>query len=167
MTSSIDDPIAASVVSHLEELEVPFEVLECDPDLADTAAFCAHYGYSEDRSANTILVASRKPEGVLALCVVLADSRLDVNGTVRKRMGVRKVSFAPAQVTADMTGMLIGGVTPLATPETIPVWVDARVENLDWIILGGGSRSYKVKVDPVVFDRMPHAEFVQGLASRA
>lgn len=160
------DPIAAGVAAHLEQLGVPFELLDCDPELADTAAFCAHYGYPEDRSANTILVASRKPEGVLALCVVLADSRLDVNGSVRRKMGVRKVSFAPAELTEDVTGMLIGGVTPLATPETIPVWVDGRIRELDWVILGGGSRSSKVKVHPDVFDRMPHAEFVPGLATR-
>ena len=43
-----------------------------------------------ERSANTILVASRRPEGHFAACLVLATTRLDVNGLVRQRLGVRE-----------------------------------------------------------------------------
>ena len=73
------------------------EVIDCDPALADTAAFCAAYGYALDDSANAILVAGRVEPPVYAVCVVLATTRLDVNRTVRKRLGVRKASFAPAE----------------------------------------------------------------------
>lgn len=157
------DPIAARVVDHLDRLGVPYQLLDCDPALADTAAFCAHYGYPLDRSANTILVASRKPEGVMAMCVVLADDRLDVNGTVRRKLGVRKVSFAPPELTMEATGMAIGGVTPFAIGPDLPVWVDPRVMAHEWVILGGGSRSYKVKIDPAVFTAMGNVEVVDGL----
>jgi len=160
----MDDPIAAAVVAELEELGVDFELLDCDPDLADTATFCAHYGYPLDRSANTILVASRKPEGVLALCVVLADSRLDVNNRVRRLMGVRKVSFAPAGLTKEATGMLIGGVTPFGVPDGLPIWIDRTVMDKEWVILGGGSRSYKIRVSPEVFTLMANAEVIDELA---
>ena len=87
-------------------------MIDCDPALADTADFCAAYGYSMDDSANAILVAGRSEPPLYAVCVVLASTRLDVNRTVRKRLGVRKASFAPADVTADVTGMALGGVTP-------------------------------------------------------
>jgi prolyl-tRNA editing enzyme YbaK/EbsC (Cys-tRNA(Pro) deacylase) len=160
---TLSDPIAGRVVAHLERLGAPYELIDCDPDLADTAAFCAHYGYPMDRSANTILVASRRPEGSLALCVVLADDRLDVNGTVRRRLGVRKVSFAPPELTMQVTGMAIGGVTPFGVSPDLAVWVDPRVMALDWVILGGGSRAYKISVDPKVFAAMGNAEVVEGL----
>ena len=139
-------------------------VIACDPDLADTAAFCAHYGYPMEQSANTILVASKKPEGRYAACVVLAIDRLDVNKKVRQLLEVRKLSFAPAEVTAQVTGMLIGGVTPFALPDDLPLWVDANVMACDWVILGGGSRSLKVKADPRVLDALPGAVVVDGLA---
>lgn len=157
------DPIASRVVAHLEDLGADYELLDCDPELADTAAFCAHYGFPLDRSANTILVASRKPHGLDALCVVLADDRLDVNGIVRRRLGARKVSFASAEATVEATGMVIGGVTPFGVDGGLPVWVDGRVIAPEWVILGGGSRSHKVKVDPAVFSTMPGAEVVPGL----
>ena len=123
------DP-AAAVLAFLDEAGTDYEVLECLPELADTAQFCEHYGFELSESANTILVAGRVADDAtppVAACVVLADTRLDVNKVVRKRLGVRKASFASAEVTAVMTGMLIGGVTPVALPDSVPVWIDAAV----------------------------------------
>lgn len=156
--------IQQDVVDHLAASGLAHELIDCDPELADTAAFCEHYGYPLEQSANTIVVASRKPEGHNAACVVLAHTRLDVNKKVRSLLGVRKLSFAPPELTMELTGMLIGGVTPLALPEGLPVWVDARVMEHDWVILGGGSRSLKIKVDPRIFERIPAAEVIEDLA---
>jgi hypothetical protein len=48
------DELEMRVRAVAEATGVPFEVIECDPALADTAAFCEAYGYSTDISANTI-----------------------------------------------------------------------------------------------------------------
>lgn len=156
------ESIEARVRAVLADFE--HELIPCDPDLADTAAFCAHYGYPPEQSANTILVASRKPEGRYAACVVLATHRLDVNNRVRKLLDVRKISFAPPDVTAEVTGMIIGGVTPFALPDDLPLWIDEAVMACDWVILGGGSRSLKVKAPPQVLTALPGAEVIDGLA---
>ena len=156
--------IEARVLAVLDATEVGYEKIACDPDLADTAAFCAHYGYDMSQSANTIVVASRKPEGHNAACVVLGNTRLDVNKVVRSRLGVRKVSFAPADTSAELTGMVMGGVTPFGLPDDLPLWIDSRVMALDWVILGGGSRSLKVKVDPAALTAIG-GEVVEGLAN--
>jgi prolyl-tRNA editing enzyme YbaK/EbsC (Cys-tRNA(Pro) deacylase) len=157
----------AEVVAALDALGATYEVFPCDPDLADTAAFCEHYGVPMERSANTILVAGKGRDGerTYVACVVLAHTRLDVNGAVRKRLGVRKASFASADETRDLTGMLIGGVTAVALPEGLPLWIDARVLEPDWVILGGGDRSTKIKVAPEVLTRAPGAEVVDDLAT--
>lgn len=159
--------IESRVREVLDHTGLSYEVIDCDPELADTAAFCAHYGYPLEQSANTIVVASRKPEGRYAACVVLATDRLDVNKRVRSLLGVRKLSFAAPELTAEVTGMLIGGVTPFALPDDLPIWVDAAVMDWDWVILGGGSRSMKVKADPRVLESLPGAEVVEGLAMAA
>src|SRR5829696_531995 len=109
------DPIEARVRTAVTELP-DVEVIDCDPALADTAQFCAAYGYAMEDSANAILVAARSDPPTYAVCLVLATTRLDVNRTVRKRLGVRKASFASPEVTAEVTGMAIGGVTPFALP---------------------------------------------------
>ncbi len=161
-----DDP-HARVVAALDGLGAEYEVLPCDPELADTAAFCAHYGIAEDRSANTILVAGKGRDGerTYVACVVLATTRLDVNGAVRRRLGVRKASFASADETRDLTGMLIGGVTAFALPVDLPLWVDAQVLDPDWVVLGGGDRSTKIKLAPAVLARVTGAVVVDDLAT--
>lgn len=160
------DPTATRVVEALQALDARFETLPIDPDLADTAAFCEHYGYRLDESANAILVASKKPEGVHAVCIALATTRVDVNHTVRHLLGVQRLSFAPADLTRQVTGMEIGGVTPFALPDGLRVLVDAAVMDLPRCIVGGGSRAMKVSLDPEVFRRLPGAEVVEGLAVR-
>ena len=40
-------------------LGVEYTAVPCDPELADTAAFCAAYGYDTGDSANTIIVQTR------------------------------------------------------------------------------------------------------------
>lgn len=161
---------AAAVEARVREvvagLGLPYEIIDCDPALADTAAFCAHYGYPEDQSANTILVASKRPPGHNAACVVLATTRLDVNRTVRSLLDVRKLSFAPPNLTEELTGMQVGGVTPFALPPDLPLYVDAAMMELPWIILGGGSRSIKVKISPAALTELG-GEVVEGLASTA
>lgn len=152
------------VIAAMNVLGLEYEVMDCDPALADTAAFCEAYGVPVEKSANAILVASRKPEGHNAVCVVLAHTRLDVNGTVRKKLGVRKVSFAPAEMTKDLTGQEIGGVTIFGLPEALPVWLDSRVIDCDWVIVGAGSRSAKIKFDPQQLVGVDGYEIVEDLA---
>ncbi len=156
--------IDTRVQDQLERLGVPFELFACDPALADTANFCAAYGFKPDDSANTILVIGKSEPPVYAACVVLASSRLDVNKTVRQRLGTRKASFAPAEDTRSITGMEIGGVTVFGLPPTLPIWIDGRVMERDRVVLGGGSRSFKVIAAPSILLALPNAEVVSGLA---
>lgn len=152
------------VISELDRLKLEYVEMECAPELADTADFCEAYGVPLDHSANAILVASRKPEGHNAVCVVLADDRLDVNGTVRKKLGVRKVSFAPAELTRELTGQEIGGVTIFGLPAGLPVWLDSRVMEREWVVVGAGSRTAKIKLDPSQLAGLDGYEVVPGLA---
>lgn len=155
MNDELDERLAATGVDY--------EIIACDPDLADTAEFCAAYGYSLDDSANTILVIGKSDPPVYAACIVLATTRLDVNKVVRKRFGVKKASFAAGADTVAITGMQVGGVTPFGLPDDLPVWVDARVMERDRIILGGGGRDRKVLADPTVLTAIG-ADIVQDLA---
>jgi prolyl-tRNA editing enzyme YbaK/EbsC (Cys-tRNA(Pro) deacylase) len=162
-----DDATRESLDALLAPLDVPYELFACDPALADTAAFCAHYGFELGDSANTIVVVGKSEPRQFAACVVLATHRLDVNRAVRAKFGRGKASFASAEETAEMTGMAIGGVTPFGLPASLPVWVDADVMARPKVILGGGSRSWKVIAAPEILLRLPLTEVVEGLANPA
>lgn len=156
----LDPRVAEAVLRH----GVTHEVLPCDPDLADTAAFCAHYGFAVDEAANTILVASRKVDPPRhAACVVLATTRLDVNRKVSELLGVKRLSFADAETTTRLTGMMIGGVTPFGL-EDLPVYVDTAVMEQARVVMGGGNRSSKLLLHPRELAKLPGVVVVEGLA---
>jgi prolyl-tRNA editing enzyme YbaK/EbsC (Cys-tRNA(Pro) deacylase) len=145
------------------------EVMDCDPALADTADFCAAYGIAMDDSANAIMVIGKASSAavppVYAVCLVLATTRLDVNRVVRKRLGTKKASFAPPEVTAELTGMTMGGVTPFGLPADLPLWIDSRVMARERVVVGGGSRAAKVIGPPSMLLTVPTAEVVDDLAT--
>jgi len=143
-----------------------YELFACDPALADTAAFCAAYRFAMEDSANTIVVIGKSQPPVFAACVVLATHRLDVNRTIKQRFG-RKASFASPDETRQLTGMEIGGVTAFGLPGDLPLWVDAAVMARPRIVLGGGSRSWKVLAPPSILLTLPNVEVVEGLANPA
>lgn len=148
----------------LESLTESFEILPCDPALADTAAFCAHYGIPPEESGNTIVVATKKEPRRHAACLVLATTRLDVNHAVRRLLGGQKLSFASGEETAALTGMMMGGVTVFGLPPDLPIYIDAAVMGASTVVVGGGSRSCKVRVAPEILRRIPNAVIVQDLA---
>ena len=161
-TDPTPDP-AAAVRQFLADYNVDHEVMACDPDLADTADFCAHYGIDPAASGNTIIVASKKKPKRYVGCLVTATTRLDVNKRVRRLIDSR-ASFASADETRDLTGMLIGGVTIFALPADLPLYVDARIMDLEHIWVGGGSRSWKIKIRPAELHKIRNIEVIDGLA---
>jgi len=163
MTEAIDQRVAEVLL----DLGVPHDVVTIDPSFADTAAFCEKYGVPLEHSANTIIVASKKEPRHYAACVVQGTRRLDVNHVVRRLMAASKVSFATADETKALTGMMIGGVTVFALPADLAIYVDDKLMALDWVILGGGSRSTKIRTSPEVFRRLPGASIVPGLSLTA
>jgi len=154
--------LEAALAGHGEH-----ELFACDPALADTAAFCAAYGFAPGDSANTIVVVGKSNPPVYAACVVLATHRLDVNHAVRDRLGTRKASFASADETRELTGHEIGGVTAFGLPAGMSLWVDAAVMARPRIVLGGGSRSWKVIAPSSILLTLPNVEVVEGLANPA
>ena len=154
---AVADALAAHSVEH--------EVLECSPEFADTAQFCKHYGFTLDQAANTILVASKKVDPPrYAVCVVLGTTRLDVNRSVRGLLNVKRASFAVAETTTALTGMLVGGVTAPGI-EGLPIYVDRAVMEASRVVMGGGNRSSKIVLAPAELLKLPGVEVVDGLAT--
>jgi len=148
----------------LESTNLEFEVMDCDPNLADTTVFCKEYGINLEDSVNAILVKTKTGELKYAACALLATTRLDFNKTIRKKLGARKVSFANIEETAKLTSMEIGGVTPISLPISLPLWIDSKVMQRNFIVLGGGNRSSKIKISSRIFDFTDNTEIVEGLA---
>lgn len=150
------------VRNALQNLNIDYEIFEIDSTFSDTVQFCEKYQIAPEQTCNTIVIGSKREPKQYVVCVVLAHTKLDVNKRVRGLMGVPKVSFATAEEMHSLTGMAVGGVTPLALPPDLTLYVDARIMECDWIVLGGGGRSIKVKISPQVFTKL-NAQIVQDL----
>ena len=145
------------VRESLDAAGIEYEVLACEPHLADTAEFCNHYGIDVTEACNAILVVLKTtPRGYVA-CLVRADTKLDVNRKVSELAGVKRLSFASAEETAERTGMLIGGVSIAGLPPEIPIYVDTRVMEQPRVIIGGGNRTSKARLAPQELLKLPNA----------
>ena len=161
------DLLSQSVAAAVARDETPeLYVAEIDPALADTAAFCERYDVDLDVSANCVVVAGRRGgETRFAACVVLATTRADVNGLVRRRLDARKASFAPMDDAVALTGMEYGGITPLGLPTGWRLLVDAAVPDIDVAVLGSGVRRSKLVLPGRLLAELPGAEVVDGLGA--
>tara|TARA_B110000014_G_C19995740_1_gene515903 strand:- start:241 stop:720 length:480 start_codon:yes stop_codon:yes gene_type:complete len=155
------------ILNALRSSGIDYEIIECDPELADTATFCNHYGYQLEESANAIMVVGKGEPRTYAVCVVLATTRIDVNRSVKKKMGNKKASFASGEEATEITGMTLGGITPFGLPDELPLWIDSQVMRCDKVIVGGGSRDKKIYVPPQAISALPNAEIIKGLAKQA
>jgi prolyl-tRNA editing enzyme YbaK/EbsC (Cys-tRNA(Pro) deacylase) len=152
--TALDDKLPADAVG----------VAEIDPQVADTAAFCERYGVALAESANCVVVAGRRDgETRFAACVVLATTRADVNGVVRRHLDVRKASFAATDVAVEETAMEYGGITPVGMPAHWPVFVDAAVAATPRVIVGSGLRRSKLTLPGDALTRLPGAVVLEAL----
>lgn len=143
-----DDLLDPRVRQSLDALQIAHTVLPCAPELADTAEFCAHYGIAPEEACNAILVALKTTPRQYVGCLVRSDTKLDVNHKVSALAGVKRLSFASSEETAQVTGMMIGGVTIFGLPAGMPIYIDHRAMDRPTIITGGGNRSSKIRLDP-------------------
>ncbi|WP_372452197.1 YbaK/EbsC family protein [Saccharothrix obliqua] len=158
----VPPPVAAALGALTDADRV--SVVEIDAALADTAEFCAHYGVPVEASANCVIVAGKRGDAVrYAACVVLATTRADVNGVVRKRLEARRASFAPMDEAVARTGMEYGGITPIGLPADWPVLLAPEVAAAPELVIGSGVRGSKLLVPGAVLAKLPGAEVLDGL----
>jgi prolyl-tRNA editing enzyme YbaK/EbsC (Cys-tRNA(Pro) deacylase) len=161
------DLLAGAVLAALSAWPgVAAEILVApiDPDLADTAAFCAEYGVTLTESANCVVIAGRRGvDTSYAACMIAATTRADVNGLVRRHLGARKASFAPVDAVTAATGMEYGGITPVGLPDGWPVLVDAAVAKTESVVIGSGIRGSKLRLPGRLLTELPGAQVLDGL----
>lgn len=156
------DPVAKALAVLPDPADVG--VAAINPDLADTAAFCAEYGSPLEASANCVVVSGKRAgEERFAACLVLATTRADVNGVVRKRLDVRKASFAPMDTAVELTSMAYGGITPVGLPADWPLLIDPAVAGAPELVIGSGIRGSKLLIAGPTLALLPNAEVVEGL----
>jgi prolyl-tRNA editing enzyme YbaK/EbsC (Cys-tRNA(Pro) deacylase) len=167
LADPVRDAIAALGTDN-PTLSGAFQVAEIDPELADTAAFCERYQVPMPESANCVLVTGKRAgETRMAAALVLATTRANVNGALRRLLDVRKASFASRGVATQESGMEYGGITPIGLPNDWPVYLDGAVAAAPRVVIGSGLRRSKLVVAGSVLAALPTATVVDDLATPA
>ena len=157
------DLLNKDVFDHISKLAIPYQVVECKEEYADTYLFCEKYDYPIEFCANTILLSSKKPPNYHVACVLQGDKKLDVNNKVRKLMNSSKVSFASHEETVSLTNMTSGGVTIFGLPNSIDIYVDSEVMNQPYLIFGSGNRNSKIIIEPNYLSQIPNIKLVENI----
>ena len=156
-------PVADFIENHKYLIE-EMSVAEIDSTLSDTAAFCNHYNVTPAQAANCVIIETKRGETAqYVACVILATTKADVNGLVRRHLDVRKASFAPMEKAVALTGMEFGAITPIGLPSDWPILVDSRVVATDMVIIGSGIRKSKLLVSGKIFQHVPNVTILENL----
>lgn len=159
--------VCRPTVETIEKIQIKdVLVAEIDPTLSDTAAFCDKYDIGLEVSANCVIVEAKRADKVwYAAIVVLATTRADINGLVRRELDARKISFAPMDKAIELTGMEFGGINPIGLPDNWSILVDEQVALLDKAIIGSGVRKSKLLVSGKVLSNLPNAKVINLVKS--
>ena len=142
------------ISEELNKLEINYEIMDIDPKYSDTKEFCEKYSINPENAINSLLITSKNAIPKYVMTVIQATRRIDVNHKLKNLTGFKRLSFADSEKTKNITGMELGAVTPFGLQEmNISLYVDAPIMNLDYIILGGGVRSQKIKTTPEIFKK--------------
>lgn len=147
-------PVTAGAIGGMEAY-----VAAIDPDLADTAAFCAQYAVGLEVSSNCVIVEGRRSGEIRrAAVMVLGVDRADINKVVKKHLDVSRLSFAKQEIATSLSRMEYGGINPVGLPSEWPILVDEQVAALDWAVMGSGVRGSKLAIRGADLAGLPAAE---------
>ena len=160
-------PVVAEAISKISGGE-KIGVVEIDPNLSDTAAFCLEYKVGTDQAANCVILEARRADKTwFAACVILGSTRADVNGLARRTLDARKVSFAPMEKAVAESSMEYGAISPIGLPATWLILIDQAVAESEYIIIGSGIRKSKLVIPGTLFVSLPNVQILIGLAKTA
>lgn len=156
-------PATASMLATLADKAV-IGVTEIDPTLSDTAAFCEKYAITPEVTANCVIIeATRGERKQMAACLILATTRADVNGLVRRTLDARKASFASMEVAVRESGMEYGAINPIGLPSDWPILIDSKIIDLEQVVIGSGVRKSKIILPGKILGTLPNAQVLEGL----
>jgi len=131
----------------LEKSGVDFELWNYEVDPADVSAraVAAKIGLPPEQIFKT-LVARGDRTGIMLACVP-GDSELDLKA-LAAASGNRKTEMVHLNEVLPLTGYIRGGVSPLGTKKTYPVFIDESALGFERICVSAGARGVQVFIRP-------------------
>ncbi|MDO4988805.1 MAG: Cys-tRNA(Pro) deacylase [Synergistes sp.] len=136
-----------NAVRILENLKIPFELIEYDIDEKELSAedAAAKTGIAEERTFKTLCCRGDKT-GVILVCVP-AGRELDFKA-LAAASGNKSTELVHLKEVQGLTGYIRGGCSPIGTKKKYPVFIDASALAFDFITVNAGQRGLLFKLAP-------------------
>jgi len=140
----------------LDRAGVHYETREYEVDLEDLSAVhvAEAIGLPPEQVFKT-LVARGDRAGVLLACIP-GNAELDLKALAAES-GNKKVELVPVKEVQNLTGYVRGGVSPVGTKKTYPVYLDNSARNWPVISVSAGIRGTQMLIAPEDLKRIVDA----------
>ncbi|GJM42112.1 MAG: Cys-tRNA(Pro)/Cys-tRNA(Cys) deacylase [Ardenticatenaceae bacterium] len=133
----------------LEGKKVAYEAIQYDASERDAEKIAQQLGVPPEQVYKTLVVTvPAGPRSKPLLAVVPANHQLNLK-KVAKLLKVKKVKMATHQQAEQMTGLKVGGISPLALlNKGFAIYVDELALAQTHIFVSAGERGTQIKLSP-------------------
>jgi Cys-tRNA(Pro)/Cys-tRNA(Cys) deacylase len=147
----------------LEGKKVAFEAIAYDASERDAEKIAIQLGVPPEQLFKTLVVVdpnngrfSSKP----ILAIIPANQQLNLK-KLAKLLNVKKLKMATHQAAEAMTGLQVGGISPLALiNKGFTMFLDELAEHEAQIFVSAGQRGIQIKLAPIDLCRLTKAKLV-------
>lgn len=152
----------------LEGKKVPYEAITYDASERDAEKIAVQLGVPPEQVFKTLVVAApkdgRSPQKPL-LVVIPANRQLDLK-KLAKLINVKKLKMATHQQAEEMTGLQVGGISPLALiNKGFAIYLDELAAERAQIYISAGERGTQIKLAPADLRKLTGARLADVSSS--
>ena len=129
----------------LEVNKIPYEIFTYDSSIRDAQMVAEAVGLPEWTVFKTLVVevpSSKKP----VLVILASNTQLNLK-KLAKSIGEKKVAMAKQSNAEKMTGLQVGGISPLALMQKKwAVYLDKRANEQQNIVISAGQRGTQIRL---------------------
>lgn len=141
-------PVKLNSMRVLEQAKIPYEILEYPDTIKDAEEVAEAIGIPYWMVYKTLVVqAEGQPKPMLA--VISSERQLDLK-KLAAASGVKKIRMAAHKDAETLTGLKVGGISPLMLRDkNWTLYLDRHAADLEHVAISAGQRGMQVRV-PVV-----------------
>lgn len=150
----------------LESRAIPYETRHYDPQIRDAEAVARAVGLPAREVFKTLVVerpAKKKPVLVMLPC----DCSLNMK-RLAKALGEKKVALAPHAAAERLTGLKVGGISPLALMQkSWDVFLDSRGAFTTHVVISAGQRGSQLRLETMALIDLLNCRIVDVADSKS
>jgi Cys-tRNA(Pro)/Cys-tRNA(Cys) deacylase len=141
----------------LDGKKVSYKALFYPDDLRDAEVIAAAIQLPAEQVFKTLVVSPPEPGKKPILAAIPADTQLDLK-RLAAAVGAKKLKMATHREAEEMTGLRVGGISPLALLNRgFAVYLDSSAKGLGQICVSAGQRGIQLQLAPLDLIKLTNA----------